>query len=99
MAAGIEAGYDIMPWFSERVAREQKLYAFARYEYYDSYIPAPDQQDYTFTDRHRIAAGINWFPIPEIAVKAEYSRRFLASPYNDEPSVNIGIAYMTFFKR
>ena len=99
VAAGIEAGYDIMPWFSERVAREQKLYAFARYEYYDSYIPAPDQQDYTFTDRHRIAAGINWFPIPEIAVKAEYSRRFLAAPYNDEPSVNIGIAYMAFFKR
>lgn len=99
VAAGIEAGYDIMPWFSERVAREQKLYAFARYEYYDPYIPAPDQQDYTFTDRHRIAAGINWFPIPEIAVKAEYSRRFLLAPFNDEPSINIGLAYMAFFKR
>ena len=33
------------------------------------------------------------------ADKAEYSRRFLAAPYNDEPSVNIGIAYMAFFKR
>ena len=99
MAAGIEAGYDMMPWLSEHVAREQKLYAFARYEYYDSYIPALDQQDYAFTDRHRIAAGINWFPIPEIAVKAEYSRRFLKAPYNDEPSVNLGIVYMAFFKR
>ena len=99
VAAGIEAGYDIMPWFSEAVSREQKLYAFARYEYYDSYMPAPDQQDYGFTDRHRIAAGINWFPIPEIAVKAEYSRRFLKAPYNDEPSINLGIVYMAFFKR
>ena len=99
LAVGMEAGYDIMPWFSQSLSGEQKLYAFARYEYYDSYIPAPDQQDYTFTDRHRIAVGINWFPIPDIAVKAEYSRRFLKAPYNDEPSINLGIVYMAFFKR
>ena len=99
IAAGIEAGYDIMPWFSSRHADGQKLYTFARYEYYDSYIPAPDQQDYPFTDRHRIAIGFNWFPIPEIAVKAEFSERFLKVPYNNEPSINLGIVYMAFFKR
>lgn len=98
VAAGVEAGYDILPWFV-RKETEQKLYVFGRYEYYDSYIPAADQQDYTFTDRHRIAAGVNWLPIPQIAVKAEYSRRFLRSPYNPEPSVNIGIVYMAFFQR
>ena len=96
VSAGIEAGYDILPWFGRSAAQ---LFLFARYEYYDSYIPAADQQDYPFTDRHRVAAGINWFPIPEIAVKAEYSHRFLKSPYNNEPSINLGITYMAFFKR
>lgn len=74
-----------------------RLYLFGRYEYYDSYIPAKDQQEYGFTQKHRMAVGINWFPLPQIAVKAEYSRRFLKSMYNDEPSVSIGIAYMGFF--
>ena len=95
-AVGLEAGYDILPFFRKD---DGKLYAFARYEYYDSYIPTPSQQDYPYTDRHRVAAGINWFPIPEIAVKAEYSHRFLRSQYDNEPSINIGIAYMAFFHR
>ena len=96
-AAGLEAGYDILHLC--RSDAEQKLYLFGRYEYYDSYIPAADQPDYPYTNRHRIAAGLNWLPIPQIAVKAEYSRRFLPTQYNNEPSVSIGIAYMGFFTR
>lgn len=96
VAAGMEAGYDIAPWFN---ASDSQFFVFTRYEYYDSYIPAADQQDYPYTDKHRIAAGFNWFPIPEIAIKAEYSHRFLKTPYNNEPSVSLGIAYMAFFKR
>ena len=99
LAAGLEAGYDILPWFSPRDA-EQKLYAFGRYEYYDSFIPGPDQADNVpYTAKHRVALGLNWFPVPEIAVKAEWSHRFLPSQYNDEPSVSIGVAYMAFFRR
>ncbi len=97
VAAGVEMGYDIMPWIASDA--DSRLFVFGRYEYYDSYIPSPDQQDYPFTDRHRIAAGLNWFPIPEIALKAEYSHRFLKAPYKDEPSINVGIAYMAFFKK
>ena len=96
VAAGMEAGYDIAPWFN---VSDSPFYLFARYEYYDSYIPAADQQDYPYTDRQRIAAGFNWFPIPEIAVKGEYSHRFLKTPYNNEPSISLGIAYMAFFRR
>lgn len=96
LAAGVEAGYDIAPWFG---ASDSQVFVFTRYEYYDSYIPAADQQDYPYTDKHRIAAGFNWFPIPEIAVKAEYSHRFLKTPYNNEPSISLGVAYMAFFKR
>ena len=96
LAAGAEAGYDILPWFG---ITDSRFFIFTRYEYYDSYIPSADQQDYTYTDKHRIAAGFNWFPIPEIAVKGEYSHRFLKAPYNNEPSVSLGICYMAFFKR
>ena len=44
-----------------------------------------------------MAVGVNYYPIPEIAIKAEYSHRFLKSQYNDEPSVSIGVAYEGFF--
>ena len=98
-AAGAEAGWDLMPTLRKRGDREQKLYLFGRFEYYDAYIPAADQPDYPYTDKYRIAAGINWFPIPQIAVKCEYSHRFLKSRYNDEPSFSIGIAYAGFFNQ
>jgi hypothetical protein len=98
-AAGIEAGYDILHLFRNVRDKEQKFYLFGRYEYYDSYIPAEDQPDYPYTNRHRLAVGFNWLPIPQIAVKGEYSHRFLPSQYNPEPSVSIGVAYMGFFTR
>lgn len=92
-AAGCEAGYDILP---ERT--DGQLFLFARYEYYNSYIPDEGQEAADWTRRHRIAAGLNYYPIPQIAVKAEYSHRFLKAGYNPEPSVSIGVCYMAFFK-
>ena len=97
VAAGVESGYDILHLFGRHLDKSEKLYVFGRYEYYDSYIPAKDQQEYGFTQKHRMAVGINWLPLPQIAVKAEYSKRFLSPMYNDEPSVSVGIAYMGFF--
>ena len=99
MAAGIEGGYDVLPWFG-RGGDDGQLFVFGRYEYYNSYIPGPDQQNNVpYTGKHRIAVGINWFPVPEIAVKAEWSHRFLPAQYNNEPSLSVGVAYMAFFKR
>ncbi len=97
VAAGTEAGYDVLHLICP--ATEDKLFLFGRYEYYDPYIPAADQQDYPYTDKHRIALGLNWFPIPQIAVKCEWSKRWLKSQYNNEPSVSIGVAYMGFFNK
>ncbi len=97
-AVGTEAGYDILHLFN-KAPKDQKLYVFGRYEFYDSYIPASDQQDYTYTDKHRVAIGINYMPVPQIALKLEYSERFLKSQYNNEPSISFGIAYMAFFNR
>ena len=96
MAFGAEFGGNVL--YSKKDP-EQKLYLFGRYEYYNSYIPAANQNAAPWTGRHRIAFGINYVPLPYIAVKAEYSHRFLKSDYNNEPSISFGIVYMAFFNR
>lgn len=95
-AAGTEAGYDIMRLL-DPTGNSGKLYLFGRYEYYDAYIPTADALRYNWTERHRIAAGINYYPLKQIVIKAEFSERFLHKEYNNEPSVSIGIAYAGFF--
>jgi len=98
MAFGAEVGYDIFTKIDKMSSRGQKLYVFTRAEYYDSYIPAKDQTDYMWTNKTRYAVGVNWCPISEIIIKAEYSYRQFDSQYNNEPSFNIGITYSGFFK-
>lgn len=98
LCGGIEGGYNIFSQISKLREKEQKLYLFGRYEYYDAYKPATSgYQDYPWTERHRIAVGLNYFPIKEIVIKAEYSERFLKSQYNNEPSFSIGVAYAGYF--
>ena len=96
VAVGGEAGYDILPWFAHT---EKQLFVFGRYEYYNSFIPDAGEEPAEWTVKNRIAVGLNYFPIPQIAVKAEYSHRFLRAGYNPEPSVSLGICYMAFFNR
>ena len=90
-AAGVEAGYDLL-------SGDEKLFLFGRYEYYNSYIPDAGQELAEWTQKHRIAVGLNYMPLPQIAVKAEYSHRFLKAGYNPEPSISIGVCYMAWFK-
>lgn len=98
LSTGIEAGYNIFSQIPKVRNKEQKLYVFGRYEYYDAYKPATNQyQDYTWTERHRMAVGLNYFPIKDIVIKAEYSQRFLKSQFNNEPSISLGVAYAGFF--
>lgn len=94
---GTEAGYDVFRLFSDKVDADSKLYLFGRYEYYDAYMPTQNAPAYTWTERHRIAAGINYFPMKQIVVKMEFSERFLHKEYNNEPSFSIGVAYAGFF--
>lgn len=94
IATSIEAGYDI---FSQihKLRGKQKLYIFGHYEYYDSYIGSTGSNQYT--KKIIAAGGMNYYPIPQICIKGEYNHRFLRSKFNDEPSVNIGVAYQGFF--
>lgn len=103
LAYGVEAGYDVFSQIPRLRDDNQKLYVFGRYEYYDSYIPSSSEKsggyDYPYTDKKRFAVGLNYYPVPQIVVKAEYSKRLLKSQYNNEPSVSLGIAYQGFFTK
>ncbi len=103
MAGGAELGYDFFSLIPGIRKKDQKCYIFGRYEYYDSYHKAVKvggiQTDYPWAEKHRIAAGLNYYPIPQLVIKGEYSHRFLNSAYNDEPSVSLGVAYAGFFTK
>ena len=96
-AIGIEAGYDVFSQIPKMREDNRKLYVFGRYEQYNPYASKTKGTDYGYTEVKRLAAGVNYHPVPQIVIKAEYSKRLLKSIYNDEPSVNIGVAYEGFF--
>lgn len=96
-AVGVEAGYDVFSQIPTLRRDNQRLYVFGRYEQYNPYASKTLNTSYDYTEVKRMAAGINYHPLPQVAVKAEYSHRFLKSVYNDEPSVSIGIAYEGWF--
>lgn len=98
IAAGVEVGYNVFSQFDKLAQKGQKLYVFGRYDYYDSmYKTEKSIIDYEYCGRHRIAAGLNYFPIKDIVLKGEYSIGLMKSPYNNEPSISLGVAYAGFF--
>ncbi|MDR0541781.1 MAG: hypothetical protein LBH19_06165 [Dysgonamonadaceae bacterium] len=100
IATGLEVGYDIFPLLSQTAKEEKKqLFIFGRYEYYDSmYKTAANITDNEWCGRQRAVVGLNYFPIREVVIKAEYSAGILKSQYNNENSISVGIAYAGFFK-
>ncbi len=94
---GVEAGYDIFAHIAKLHEDDQKFYLFGRYDYYNSYAAGVKKSQYGYTLKNRVAVGINYYPLPQIVIKGEYSHRGLKSFYNNEPSVSIGIAYQGFF--
>ena len=97
-AIGIEAGYNVFSQFERLRAQDKKMYVFGRYEMYNPYASQTKNTPYDYTAVKRMAVGVNYYPLPQIVVKAEYSQRFLKKLYNNEPAVNIGIAYEGFFR-
>ena len=104
-ALGIEAGYDFFNFNSRLATLGQKFYVFARYDNYDSmYKMAANMTPDDWCGRQRIAAGINYFPMKQIAVKAEFAYGILKSKnssikYNNEPSISMGITYCGMFNK
>ena len=96
-AYGIEAGYNVFSQIEKLRQDNQKLYLFGRYEHYNPYASKTKNTSYDYTNVQRMAVGINYYPVKQIVVKAEYSHRFLMSQYNNEPAINIGVAYEGWF--
>ena len=98
IAMGIEAGYDIFSQIARTRERGQRFYIFGRYDYYDSmFKTVKNMTDEKMWARQKVTAGVNYYPIPQIAIKGEYSYRFLSSQYNKEPTISLGICYSGLF--
>ncbi len=98
IAMGIEAGYDIFSQIASLQSKQQRLYLFGRYDYYDSMFKTVKQMtDENMWQRQKVTFGVNYYPIPQIAIKGEYSYRILSSQYNNEPTISLGICYSGLF--
>ena len=91
----LEAGVDLLAWTCWRHG-VRHLYLFGRYDRYDSFIPATGFDDIGWTERQVLSAGINYYPLKHIAIKAEAGVRQLNGNYNDEPFVALGITWVNF---
>lgn len=101
LAASLEAGYDVLSLWHRQKSRQQ-LYVFGHYGFYNTMLSTTNgipQEPYY--KRHIFAAGINYRPIPQITIKAEYKNRLLDkvfhSAYNKEQSISLGITYIGLF--
>lgn len=100
ICTGIEAGYDIFSRIEKLKNDDQRFYVFGRYEYYDSmYKTTANILDNEWCGRQIITGGINYFPMKEIVIKAEFSAGILKSQYNNENSISIGVAYSGMFTK
>jgi hypothetical protein len=98
MEWSVEAGYDILSLFHKR----EKLYPFARYEYYNSMEKT--EGGILADERFKcnvLTMGINYYVLPNLALKADYSSRTIANgKYNTENTVSLAVVYTAwFFKR
>ena len=97
VAIGIEAGYNLFALFNKTRDQEHKLYLFGRFDFYDSQITAAGVASNDYTRKRVWTGGINYYPIKQIVLKADYSYRKLDHYYTNEPSINIGVAYEGWF--
>ena len=98
ISTGLEVGYDLFPLFRHGEKKEDKLYLFGRYEYYDSMYKTENAvTDYEEYGRQRIAFGVNYYPLKDLVLKGEYSLDILKSRFNNEPAISLGAAYAGFF--
>ncbi len=95
---GVEVGYDFFGLSAKQREHHRRMILFGRYEYYDSMHESDASSAYDWCEKNRMAIGVNYCPMREIVIKGEYSKRFLDSAYNDEPSISLSIAYSGWFK-
>lgn len=101
-----ELGYDILSFFPGRKYTGDQLHLYAHYGYYNSMHAMQDNIDTGATVEPRewckktiLSAGVNYSPMNGLVIKGEYSMRKMVAPYNNEPTISLGIGYSGIFKR
>lgn len=99
---GAEVGFDVSSVVRTAFPR---LVPFARYEYYNPQQRGAKNQ--TMDRRFQVSqwqAGLNWYALPNLVVKADYTARrvgtakvFGAGRYNSENELALGLAYVGWF--
>ncbi|MDL2227408.1 hypothetical protein LJC30_00780 [Odoribacter sp. OttesenSCG-928-L07] len=94
----VEAGYDIFSFFPK--LEEHKFYLFSHFGYYHSMYATEGAilSDARY-ERYIASAGINYYPMPQIVIKAEFSSRLFTEAYNNENTISLGIMYSGMFNR
>ncbi len=94
----IEAGYDLLSFFGNRTYKGDKLYVYGHYGYYNSmYKTADGIAQKGWAERTIMSVGLNYFPMKELVIKAEYAFRKLNAPYNNEPTISLAVGYSGLF--
>ncbi len=44
-----------------------------------------------------MALGVNYYPVKQVVIKGEWSKRYLKKEFNNEPSISLGVAYCGWF--
>jgi len=100
IAFGVEAGLNIFSFIPKISDDGQKLYFFSRYEFYDPMYKVENgilKND--CWKRQQVSVGINYYPLKNIVIKAQYALRIFDDKYNNEPAISLGVAYSGMFKR
>ncbi len=89
-----EAGYDILPLLFRDTS--QYLAPFFRYEHYDTLAKVPNGRSDDLTkDKEIYQVGVNYKPIPNVVIKADYRniRNKKATPEADEFNLGLGFIF------
>jgi hypothetical protein len=88
-----EAGYDVLPWLFEDTT--QYLAPFVRYERLDTIAKAPNGfPDDPTKDWQIYQAGLQYKPIPNVVIKADYRNRVAKQgPLSDDFNLGFGFIF------
>lgn len=100
----VELGYDVMSLFRNRQYKGDKLWIYGHYGYYNSMYKMQNNietgaaiEPKAWCEKNVISGGVNYYPMSGLVIKAEYSLRQFKAPYNNEPTLSLGIGYSGFF--
>ena len=93
-----EVGVNLRSIFKEN-KKVPVIYPFARYEYYNPQEKGEGKQTMDLRDKVSMwTAGVNWYALPNLVVKADYTTRKIGGgKYNSENEFSLAVAYVGWF--